>query len=278
MNRLSTLLLFLFLPIYTLNGQDHIFDAQLLKTEDGLANLLTTSVAKDKNGYLWVATNYGLNRYDGYDFTLYTSEKNNLHSNDHIHKIQEDKQGNLWLFFSTTIGNIPNKNEQIEAIDIFNPQTGKAISFDTFFEEKVPFKVSDLNYSRSIDTQNRLWFTTKMGEVYLYEAGQFTKIYEQKNVAFQFLTVDEKDNIWLGNNKQLTKINLAGKILEKHTLSNKISGIWIDTQQQMWVATHFSKFTSSKTNQNLKDYTFTVSYTHLPSPRDATLSRMPSSA
>ena len=51
-------------------AQEYIYDAQLLTTDDGLANLMTTAFFQDKKGYLWIGTDRGLNRYDGYGFQL----------------------------------------------------------------------------------------------------------------------------------------------------------------------------------------------------------------
>lgn len=60
MNFCKSIFLFtlLLLSFYQLYSQEYLFDAKLLTTEDGLANLMTSSVYKDKNGYLWVGTSH----------------------------------------------------------------------------------------------------------------------------------------------------------------------------------------------------------------------------
>ncbi len=233
--KLSQLLLFL--SFYSINGQSYLFDAQLLKTENGLANLMTTSVIEDQNGYLWIGTAYGLNRYDGYHFTLYTKEKNGLYANNGIHEIKEDDQGNLWLFYYHHFNNNFSELNQIAAIDIFNPKTEQIVSFASFFGTKAPFDIKDLLQLTSIDTRNNLWFATKDGTVHLFKAGEFTKIYEQPETLFEYITVDEKEDIWLGWNKQLTKINLEGTLLEKHDLPEPLRGIWTGEHGRLWLAT-----------------------------------------
>ena len=126
---LHTLLCLSFCQLFS---QKYLFDAQLLTSEDGLANSSTSSVYKDKNGYLWIGTNRGLNRYDGYNFSLYTQAENGLYSNKPIHQIKEDATGNLWLYYFSNKGHLPTSLDKVEAIDIFNPQTGKATPFDLF--------------------------------------------------------------------------------------------------------------------------------------------------
>ena len=250
LNRLSYffLFLFLFLPIYTLYGQAYIFDAQLLKKEDGLANLMTTSVLEDQDGYLWISTAYGLNRYDGYHLTLYTKEKNGLHTNNKIFKLLEDEQGNIWLFHHKKVNANFLAGDYIEAIDIFNPKTEQVISFDSLFGDKAPFNFEDLLVLKSVDAQNRLWLATEDGAIYLFQSGEFTKIYEQPETLFEYITVVENDEIWLGWDEQLIKINFKGKVIEKHSLPETLMGVWIGENRQLWLAT-----SSKKRSKNFKE-------------------------
>lgn len=56
-------------------GQDYIIESELIDKNNGLAHTLTSSIFKDSTGHLWIGTKYGLNKYDGYTFELYTREK-----------------------------------------------------------------------------------------------------------------------------------------------------------------------------------------------------------
>ncbi|MFK7981636.1 MAG: ATP-binding protein [Saprospiraceae bacterium] len=241
----------------SLPAQKYLFDAKLLTSEDGLANTSTSSVHKDKNGYLWVGTKSGLNRYDGYNFNLYTKEKNNLFKNNKVHQIKEDAAGNLWLFYFSDKGHLPTSLDKVEAIDIFNPQTGKATSFNLFFKDKAPFTLNELNNPHIIDDKSRIWLTTKSGELYLFKNGQFLKIYEQENAFIQYVTVDNEGNIWLGYDKTITKINLDGVVQETQHLSDDVLGIWTDNNEQLWWATGnwVTEHWKHKPTDKLKKYT-----------------------
>jgi two-component system sensor histidine kinase ChiS len=48
---------------------------------------------------MWFGTNDGLNKYDGYNFTIYKHSNINKYSltNSAIESIYEDKSGNLWI-------------------------------------------------------------------------------------------------------------------------------------------------------------------------------------
>lgn len=70
-----------------------------LKTDDGLSNSNVKAVLKDSYGFLWVGTQAGLNRYDGYGFKIYNvrPEQSNSFWNQDIWGLQEDGLGNIWI-------------------------------------------------------------------------------------------------------------------------------------------------------------------------------------
>lgn len=71
-----------------------------LTTKEGLSNGSVNAILKDSYGYLWVGTQYGLNRYDGYGFRVSTTatsaHRNAMHTNN-IGNLQEDARGNIWI-------------------------------------------------------------------------------------------------------------------------------------------------------------------------------------
>jgi len=238
---------FLLLPYVLFSQEQHLVETRVFTPDDGLANLMTNAVIKDRQGFLWIATQYGLNRYNGYTFELYSKEKNNLVENDNIHRIDEDEAGNLWLFYAKNVnGNIPD-DTGFYRIDIFNPITKKSISLDSFFTGELPFKQEEVLLSKIIDPKNRLWITTTKGELFLLQSGVFKKIYEDKDAFFQYVSIDEADNIWLGYQNNLTQIDSTGKVVETIPLNKPICGLWTGEQNQIWLAT--AKHRSLKTHE-----------------------------
>lgn len=70
-----------------------------LTVENGLSQDVVTSILQDRSGFLWFGTQDGLNRYDGYGFTVF---KNNPFDSSSltdawIQTMAEDKSGNLWI-------------------------------------------------------------------------------------------------------------------------------------------------------------------------------------
>jgi ligand-binding sensor domain-containing protein len=70
-------------------------------TDQGLSQNTVVSVHKDQKGLMWFGTWDGLNKFDGYRFTVYKGNPNPLDLNSPLHTridwIREDKSGNLWL-------------------------------------------------------------------------------------------------------------------------------------------------------------------------------------
>lgn len=70
-----------------------------LGVEDGLSQNMVYSILQDRQGFMWFATQDGLNRYDGNSFKIYkksVSGEGCLKS-DAIFSLSEDKQGILWI-------------------------------------------------------------------------------------------------------------------------------------------------------------------------------------
>lgn len=67
--------------------------------EDGLSQNIVFAITQDKQGNMWFATQNGLNKYDGYDFTVYHHDDNDPHSiaDDIVRACMTDRQGRLWV-------------------------------------------------------------------------------------------------------------------------------------------------------------------------------------
>ncbi|MEL6823688.1 MAG: two-component regulator propeller domain-containing protein, partial [Calditrichota bacterium] len=67
--------------------------------EDGLSHIKIKDVAQDADGFLWFATPDGLNRYDGYSFTRFRHEPEDLHSlpANSVNTLFIDRSGTLWI-------------------------------------------------------------------------------------------------------------------------------------------------------------------------------------
>jgi ligand-binding sensor domain-containing protein len=73
------------------------FPLKHLGVEDGLSNNYVLDIAQDKKGLIWIATESGLNRFDGKNFTVY-KENNSKLVNDAVNTLLYDSAENmLWV-------------------------------------------------------------------------------------------------------------------------------------------------------------------------------------
>ena len=116
-------LLLTLLSTFTLlsSGQSHFY------TSEKLSSNQITQICQDKDGYIWIGTEYGLNKYDGYRFTNYLHEKGNPNtvSSNVISYLFEDVNGTLWV--GTQLG-----------LDRFDPVTNQFISVEMKGATSIP--------------------------------------------------------------------------------------------------------------------------------------------
>ena len=74
-------------------------DDGTLYTSNRLSSALIECISQDKYGYIWVGTEYGLNKFDGYRFTTYYNNSNDSTSvtDNEIVEIVCDREGRLWV-------------------------------------------------------------------------------------------------------------------------------------------------------------------------------------
>lgn len=74
-------------------------DCGELFTSGKLSSSLINCIVQDKYGYIWVGTEYGLSKFDGYRFTnyLHNEEDTTSITDNIISDLLVDKKGNLWI-------------------------------------------------------------------------------------------------------------------------------------------------------------------------------------
>jgi ligand-binding sensor domain-containing protein len=75
------------------------FYFRTIGTEQGLAQNTVSAFLQDRDGYLWIGTDSGLQQYDGYGFTTYAHASDDPVSlpEGPISSLAEDADGNLWI-------------------------------------------------------------------------------------------------------------------------------------------------------------------------------------
>jgi len=103
-----------------------------LTMRDGLSMSTINSVLQDSQGYIWLATQAGLNRYDGYTVRQFRRERGNEHglASDYVWAMAEDTQGDLWL--ATDGGGVARWDRRTETFQQFrhDPKQPQSLASD----------------------------------------------------------------------------------------------------------------------------------------------------
>ncbi len=103
---------FHFIPLSNVSAQKN-FVFENFSIPQGLSNPTINTIIEDKYGFLWLGTNDGLSRYDGYEFKVYKnnpSDSTSLPGNS-IRTISEDNAGNLWIGGSNVLAKYDREND-----------------------------------------------------------------------------------------------------------------------------------------------------------------------
>lgn len=94
-NKTFILIIFLcFLPLFC-KGQF----CKLYSTHGDISSSMISHIYQDAKGYIWVATENGLNKYDGAKFTNYKNQFNDSTSllGNHVYRTFQDAKGHLYI-------------------------------------------------------------------------------------------------------------------------------------------------------------------------------------
>jgi ligand-binding sensor domain-containing protein len=86
-------------PLAHASAQEPTLRFERLTIEQGLSQNNVYSLLQDRAGFMWLGTGDGLDRYDGYSFTVYNADPANPHSlsNNAVLALLEDRAGDLWV-------------------------------------------------------------------------------------------------------------------------------------------------------------------------------------
>jgi signal transduction histidine kinase/CheY-like chemotaxis protein/ligand-binding sensor domain-containing protein len=186
-----------------------------LSIEDGLSNRFVRNTFQDSRGFIWLATNYGLNRYDGYSFQLLTKEKQGLASNmiDHIY---EDQDTCLWLTF------LDGKARPFEKVSIVNTNTLEVTNLSEKYGPSFPIKEYDI-FEIYQAAPNVLFIVTKSRKVFKYSGnGKCEELFELPHANHTLSNILYcKNAIWVIGMGYILEYDVNGKLKEEDLLPFK---------------------------------------------------------
>jgi signal transduction histidine kinase/ligand-binding sensor domain-containing protein len=124
-----------------------------ISVDKGLSQATINDVCRDGKGFIWFATEDGLNRYDGNEFRVYRHVSGDTTSLSHnvVHFVQEDPAGNLWV-------------GTVDGLNYFDRHT------ETFTTYNLPNRPGSIYLDAVTDTKrNRIWLAAGVGGVRYFD-------------------------------------------------------------------------------------------------------------
>ncbi|WP_091145095.1 hybrid sensor histidine kinase/response regulator transcription factor [Mucilaginibacter pineti] len=198
----------------------------------GLSNSTVEAIYQDHRGFMWFGTRDGLNRYDGYQITVFKNKPTDTASlsDDYIRCLQEDSRHELWIGTSN-------------GLNRFNQFKNKFTRFKHLPADKQSISGNTINCIYN-DRQGNLWIGTADGSLNLYfpETNSFAHFYTPAKSAVNYIYEDSNNTLWIGTATRLnsfdrnkhtfsSEINLSGI----NTLNLPVNAIQEDHQHNLWL-------------------------------------------
>jgi signal transduction histidine kinase/ligand-binding sensor domain-containing protein/DNA-binding response OmpR family regulator/HPt (histidine-containing phosphotransfer) domain-containing protein len=210
---------------------------------DGLSLSTVNSILQDSQGYVWLATEAGLNRYDGYTIRQFRRERGNEHglASDYVWSMAEDAHGDLWL--ATDGGGVARWERRTETFQQFRHDPSQPQSL-----------ASDAVRALLIDSQGQIWAGTKgqgldVLDPHTGRARHFRHRdgdpHSLPSDAIGTLYADHEGRIWIGTDAGLSRYDPAidgfvdyREILSAANLTDRrVRAIREDHTGALWVGT-----------------------------------------
>ncbi|MEO1031460.1 MAG: two-component regulator propeller domain-containing protein [Bacteroidota bacterium] len=215
-----------FIPFYlSTQNLESTYFFKSITTEQGLSNNVVFDIHQDKDGYIWIATNNGLNKYDGYAMTTYfhTSKDSTSISSNVIRSIVEDEQGQLW--FGTKNG-----------LNRFNKKTQS-------FEKPTYLKGASIaNWevmSMHLDRSGHIWMNAS-NHIVVFDpkTSEANIVYTSKNMLGLTLA---NQIVWASDDKgNIFSYDIKSKVLTKRGEAFNHSAVhYGDQSESLWVPDNF---------------------------------------
>ena len=192
------------------------YTVENITVSDGLHSNNIYDVLQDSLGFLWLASSNGLQKYDGYTFTLYTPDSSDAVSQE-VYGLYEDKNKNIWLQMGTGLSQYRWEKDDFVRYYFVNNKN-----------DTIPYQVRSI----AEDLNGTLW-------VWINDSGLY-----QLNLETKKFIPQEKVNKWFGDiNKQ--------RVLKKGN-KKEIYETWVTFPPGQYGLKLQYKFTIKRKNGTLK--------------------------
>jgi signal transduction histidine kinase/ligand-binding sensor domain-containing protein/DNA-binding response OmpR family regulator len=195
-------------------------------------------------GFLWFGTQNGLNRYDGYSFTIFRNDPKDPASisNNHIKALELDSDGNLWI--GTWGGGLNRFDAEKSAFIHYTPDNGKTRVADDFISALLADKKGNLWIGTEDQGLDKMDLRTLHFSFYEHNPADGSSL---SNDYVTGILEDSQHRIWVSTSGGLNRMDpLTGAFIryqhDSHRRSSlafdKVSCLLEDSHHRIWVATY----------------------------------------
>ena len=237
-----------------------------LTVKEGLSENIVHSISDDERGFIWIGTDEGLNRYDGYDPVIYRSNPfdTTALSGNRVFGLFKDSDGNIWVStdksldlynygkntfrrhtteskptFVTedTLGNLWVASKRSGIFKI-NKRTGKTKNYR--FSPLDPTSISSNNFDENqktpivVDRSQNLWIGTKNGlNYYQKEKDVFVRLFSLQGSLNSISSNNintlflSGEVLWVGTPAGLDRVNTKTMTVERYAGAQWLSMVGI---------------------------------------------------
>lgn len=161
------------------------YDIKQWTSVDGLSNNSVRALTQDRQGYLWIGTLTGLNRFDGNKFEVFTSQNSRHLVSNAITRLLTDSQGYIWIGTRSGLSGL-------------NTDTLKFDRYSILAEVSAIVEVAP----------DEIWVAAD--HLFRVKAGKISRVDEIKEQVSQLEASGE--HVWVTSNKWLYKIDRNGRV------------------------------------------------------------------
>ena len=226
--RIYLFILFSAIGIMTLSANDNgSIKFSHISLNNGLSQSTVFSIAQDKRGNMWFATYDGVNKFDGYDFTIYQHDASDPHSiaNDIARTVMTDSQGRIWI---GTRDGLSWYNEEKDLFrNFFYKKNGKNTQVNG---------IAEINPEQLLISSQEGLLLFNVKDTCFIDNKLSTEMHQLKASTIS----RQGENIYIGTNNGLFEYSIGTGRLSTVTnaLDNKqIQAVLLQSPTRLWVAT-----------------------------------------
>ena len=208
-----------------------------LSLEEGLSQAAVMDVLQDRRGYMWLATEDGLNRYDGTAFKVYRHDATDLATlpDSFIWDAEEDASGSVWVATRGGLGRWDRATDRVVRKDTPGVRNIRVLRYQA--------RGNALWIGTRESGLLRLDLATGALQRFAHDAADPGSLVDDRVYA---LYVDGKDRLWVGTDGGLELLNADGKGFTHHVPSDsdrsslsdaRVRAILADDMGGLWVGT-----------------------------------------